>query len=535
MGDESPTVDARTTPARPSGRRRWFSSQVKAAIATVAGVGILLIAALPWYLSDPDVMASVLARVLPDLQAEVAFDRVRLGWVGPIRFEGIRLVPRDGGRPPLAIGSVEIGNGFAGVLLTGGDLGRVRIEGLAADVVFDENRRSNLKDLFEESADVAAAARMKPPAAAVNAPVREASSGARRSPVSMRLEVEDARVRIAGPWTPEPWESDPIDIRATLGPAAGGAHSEWTIEPVQLLTHSRLEPAVATSVLAYIAPVLAEATRTGGEFSLRLTGARLPVGDPAAGALAGVLSMHHVDLGPGPLAVKTIQELPLRLPPPPVVRFADEANVDFRLGDRRIWHTGLEFGVPLKQPGLRLDVHSSGSVGLDDDSLDLKLELPIPAALPQDRPVIAALAGRKISIGVGGTLDEPKVLFDGSIGETAGAVLAEVIERLRKPDTAPLRPDATVLPHGTPPVDSSARSTSPAPASGDESPRPSPLESITSKIPRDLIKDPTADAVIDLVGGVLEEVAKRRAERRAAEAAKSDKPPPREGGRSRPE
>lgn len=535
MGDESPTSDARTTQDHPRRRQRWFSRPVKAVIAAVVGGGMLLVAALPWYLSSPDVMSVTLARVLPDLQAEVAFDRVRMGWIGPIRLDGIRVVPRDGGRPPLAIGSVEIGNGFAGVLLTGGDLGRVRIEGLTADVVFDENRRSNLSDLFAESADMAPAAVVPAPGVPADGPAGEASSHARRSPVSMRLEVEDARVRIAGPWTPEPWESDPIDIRATLGPAAGGAHSEWTIEPVQLLTHSRLEPAVATSVLAYIAPVFAEATRTGGEFSLRLTGARLPVGDPAAGALAGMLSMHHVDLGPGPLAIKTIQELPLRLPPPPVVRFADEANVDFRLGDRRIWHTGLEFGVPLKQPGLRLDVHSSGSVGLDDDSLDLKLELPIPAALPQDRPVIAALAGRKISVGVGGTLDEPKVLFDGSIGETAGAVLAEVIERLRKPETAPQRPDATVLPHGTPPVDSSARSTAPPPDQDpdQDSARPSPLETITSKIPRDLIKDPTADAVIDLVGGVLEEVAKRRAERRAAEAAKSDKPPPQGGSRSR--
>jgi hypothetical protein len=518
MGDDRQTIQE-----RPRGRSRWFSSQIKAAIVTALVATMLVMAALPWYLSTPDMMSQIVARALPDLQADVLFDSVRIGWLGPIRLEGIRVVPRHGERPPLAIGHVEIGNGFAGVLLTGGDLGRVRIEGLAADIVFDEARRSNLRDLFAEPPMDAAPV----PAAA---PAPAGGPHARRSLVSMRLEVEDARVRIAGPWTPEPWESDPIDIRAALGPAARGRHSEWTIQPVQLLTHSRLEPSVASSVLAYIAPVLAEATRTGGEFSLRLTGATLPVGDPAAGTLAGILSMHSVDLGPGPLAIKTIQELPLQLPPPPVVRFADQAHVDFRLGDRRIWHTGLEFGVPLKQPGLRLDVHSSGSVGLDDDSLDLKLELPIPAALPQDRPVIAALAGRKISIGVGGTLDEPKLLFDGSIRETAGDVLAEVIERLRRPEAAPQRPDAIVVPHGTPPVDAEARSTSPAPAPDERPQGQSPLETITSKLPPDLIKDPTADAVIDLVGGVLEEVAKRRAERKAAEAANPGQAPPPRGG-----
>ena len=353
----------------------------------------------------------------------------------------------------------------------------------------------------------------------------------------MRLDVDDARIRIAGPWTPEPWVSDPIDIHATLGPAQRGWHSEWTIEPAQLLTHARLEPTVASSVLAYIAPVLADATRTGGEFSLRLNGATLPVGDPAGGTLAGVLSMHRVDLGPGPLAVKTLQELPLRLPPPPMVRFADEASIDFRLGDRRIWHTGLEFGLPLKQPGLRLDVHSSGSVGLDDDSLDLKFELPIPGDLPQDRPLIASLAGRKISIGVGGTLDDPKLVFDGSIKETAGAALAEVIERLRRPGSVPQRGDAEVVPHGEPPVDANARSTKPVSPEDEQPPEnaapPSALEGIKTKLPPELTQDPTADAVIDLVGDVLQEVAKRRAERRAAEPDAPDQAPPRGPARRR--
>lgn len=505
-------------------KRRWFSSQVRAFLVTIMLGGMLLVAAIPWYLSTPGMMSRVVARAAPDLLAEVTFDRVRIGWLGPIRLDGLRVVPNDGSKPPITIRRVEVSNGFASILMTGGDLGRLRVEGLEADVVYDASRTSNVRHLFAEP--------VPQPAGPT------AGGGRRRSLVSMRLEVDDARVRIVGPWSPEPWVSDPIDIRATLGPAQRGWHSEWTIEPVQLLTHARLEPSVASSVLAYIAPVLADATRTGGEFSLRLNGATLPVGDPAAGTLAGVLSMHRVDLGPGPLAVKTFQELPLRLPPPPTVRFADEADVDFRLGERRIWHTGLEFGIPLKQPGVRLDVHSSGSVGLDDDSLDLKLELPIPAALPQDRPVIASLAGRKISIGVGGTLDEPQVLFDGSIKETAGAALAEVIERLRRPGTVPQRGDAPVEPHGAPPVDTNARSTAP-PSPEDEQPADTPpaaaaLEGLKAKLPPELSQDPTADAVIDLVGGVLQEVAKRRAERKAAEAANPGQEPPRGLRRRRP-
>lgn len=509
------TEHATKTP-QPEAPTRWLSSQIKIILVTVAAVALLTVAVMPWYLSSPGTMSRIVFRLVPELRADVQFDRVRLGWLGPIRLDGIRVAPRDGSTPPLVIRGVEISNGLAAILFTGGDLGRLRVDGLEADVVADAERHSNLAALFAPGPDAS-----QTPPSSEDAPRR------RRSLVSLRLEIDDARVRIAGPWSPDPWVSDPIDIRATLGPAERGWHSEWAIEPVQLLTHAKLEPSVAQGVLAYIAPVLADATRTGGEFSLRLNGATLPVGDPVSGTLAGVLSMHRVDLGPGPLAIKTIQELPMRLPPPPVVRLADEATVDFRLGDRRIWHTGLEFGIPLKQPGLRLDVHSSGSVGLDDDSLDLKLELPIPADLPQDRPLIASLAGRKISVGVAGTLDDPKLVFNGSIRETAGEVVAEILERLKRPDSArqqPSRSDAEVVPHGEPPVDANARSTRPPSPDDEQQPTTATnekIESLKSKLPPELTKDPTADAVIDLVGGVLEQVAKRRAERKAAEAAKS--------------
>jgi hypothetical protein len=200
-------------------------------------------------------------------------------------------------------------------------------------------------------------------------------------------------------------------------------------------------------VLAYIAPIMADATRTSGRFSLRLDGATLPVGAPEEGALSGLLAMHAVDLGPGPLVTRTIQALPIQLPGPPTIRIADESRVEFRLADRKIWHKGLEFGVPLAKPGQRLDIQSSGSVGLDDKALDLKLELPIPADLPQERPLLASLAGRAVSIRIGGALGEPRVNFDGSLRSTAGQVVGELIDRLRTGGAAPRLPQgATPLP-----------------------------------------------------------------------------------------
>ena len=175
------------------------------------------------------------------------------------------------------------------------------------------------------------------------------------------------------------------------------------------------------------------------------------------------------------------------------MRVADESHVKFKLAERRVWHDGLEFGLPLPGEGRRLDVRSSGSVGIDDQALDLKLVLPIPADLRQDRPLLAALAGKTISVGVAGKLGQPQVVFDGSIRQVAGEVARDLIDRVRG---------------GTP--------ATPAPAPG--GPAPAAGEPGGAS---------TGEEVADLVGDVIDELARRRAARRAAEEA--GEVPPRRG------
>lgn len=484
--------DARTAPRSARG---FLWSQARWLLATAALALLAVAAILPTLISTPQRVSRFIADVVPELQADVRIGNVNIGWFGPIVLADLRVVPRDGTAVPIAIRRIEGSHGLAGILFSAGDLGRIRIDGLEADVVFQADRRSNLAGLFQPAGNVAV------PAA--NGPGAAAPASVRRSPFRTRIEIEDACVRIAGPWTPEPWISDPIDVRATLAPHEGGTWSEWTIEPVQLLTNARLEPGVAQGVLAYIAPVLADATRTAGNFSLRLDGARLPVGQPEAGTLAGELAMHEVILGPGPMVAKMIASLPGSLPEPPAIRIADEARVSFRLADQRVWHKGLEFGLPLAKPGQRLDVESSGSVGLVDGALDLLLKLPIPADLPQDRPLLAALSGKTVSLGIGGALGAPQVKFNGSIKAAAGEVVTDLVERLRARAQPPAA--AENVPGKTQPAADTA--------AGSASPRAG---------------ESTADQVLDIVGGVLDEVAKRRAERRAADP--DAVPPPRRGG-----
>jgi len=538
---------------------RWLVFSLLLAIVAV-------IACLPAIVGTPERVTKLIATAIPELAADVKPASVRLGWFGPIVLEDLAIVPRNGDRTPLEVHRVEVEHGLAGILLSAGNLGRVRIEGLRADVVFDKEHRTNLDSIL-------------PPREPGQAP---RGKGPRRAAIALQLDVEDAVVRISGPWTSDPWVSDPIDVKAALGNGADG-YATWTIEPVQLLKQAELQQTVAHEVLAYIVPVFADAARTSGRFSLRLDGATFPVGRPEEAKLAGLLQMHEVVLGPGPLVENMFRSLPMNLPPPPTIRITDEADVAFHLAERRMWHEGLEFGIPLKKSGQRLDVRSQGSVGLDDRSLDLKLSLPIPADLPQDRPLVAALAGKQVSLGVGGVLGEPKVIFDGSIKEAAGQVVVDLIDRWRNgprpqppangpsmapaPQLVPERPagarpaaasTAPPQPGWTPPgtpaprpgsvaaSDAAATQADPTAAvetpSGADRPAADAGSSPTAETPRQKAEKmatdaaakagatpETADAIADIVGGVLDEVARRRAERRAAEAANPEQAPPRRG------
>lgn len=459
---------------------------LKTTLATLVAAALLGAGTLPWWLSQPERLSRIVARAVPELEADVRFESVKLGWAGPLVLEGVSLVPRDGSRSPISIGRIEGSHGLLAMLLSAGDLGRLTVDGLAVDLAFDENHVSNLEGLVRRKPADAADPTPKPTRAAVR----------------MRLEIENAVVRITAPWTTEPWVSEPIDLRVALAPVAEG-WSEWTVEPVQLLTDARMDPPVAWGVLAYVAPVLADAARTSGRFSLAIDGARLPVGDPASGSLSGTLAMHEVVVGPGPMVTNLFQSLPGNLPPPPSIRVADESHVKFALDQRRVRHEGLEFGVPLPGPGRRLDVRSSGTVGLDDQSLDVKLVLPIPADLRQDRPLLAALAGKTISMGVEGRLGEPKIVFDGSIRQVAGDVARELIDRVRG---------------GVPPAPAQV-----PPSAGPGVPPPAPQGAPPGAPPG----AGNGEAVADLVGDVIDEIARRRAARQAAEAA--GELPPRRG------
>ena len=134
--------------------RPFFGPLVWTTLWTALALALLGAAAAPWLLSDPARISRFIARAAPGLQADVAIGSAKIGWAGPIIIDDVKIVPRNGARPPLSIKRIEGSHGLVAMLLSGGDLGRFRIEGLEADVVFDTDRTSNLTGLVlpEEAA-----------------------------------------------------------------------------------------------------------------------------------------------------------------------------------------------------------------------------------------------------------------------------------------------------------------------------------------------------------------------------------------------
>jgi hypothetical protein len=115
------------------------------------------------------------ANLLPELDATVSFERVRLGWMGPIVLEGVKVVPADGREPPVFIRRIEGDHGLLTMLLSGGDLGRFVIEDPTIQLAFDQDHGTNLEQLFRTS-DAP--------------PIVERLPQRRRAAVSVRIDVE---------------------------------------------------------------------------------------------------------------------------------------------------------------------------------------------------------------------------------------------------------------------------------------------------------------------------------------------------------
>ena len=488
-------------------------------------IASVAVALLPRWLVSANGVRQLIIRSIPNLQGDVSVGSASIGWYKPLRIRDIEIHSPGSKSVPIRIGNIKSTQGLLEIIRRGGRLGLVTVNDTEINLTYDENHISNLQETIGKANVI------KQPITQSENSIPSVIQPTGTVDERVRISVQDARVQINGPWTDTPWKSTAIEVEAVLNQYNDGT-KEWSLTPVTILDHAQLNPSVAAGALAYAAPILANTTRASGEFSLVINEARWINGETKTATIDGNLTLHAVDVGPGPMVATIIEALPGELPIPPTIRLAESSKVHFRKSGRYIHHEGLAFGIPLKTSGNRLDITSEGTVGIDDRSIDLTLSLPIPDSLPTDRPLFAALAGKSIKASVEGTLDDPRLKLDASLKRTAAEVATDFIRELNnkknqtKPDEDSSRKSATreQLP-SSPTRDLSMKNQKSQENTKEKDGNAKKLDQLKGLLPKEISDDPTTDAVIDAVGGLLDEVAKRRAEReRLKSKENTDKP-----------
>jgi hypothetical protein len=249
---------------------------------------------------------------------------------------------------------------------------------------------------------------------------------------------------------------DPLAVAVAEGRLDAAPNVQLDPDPMTLtlprgpvLTNVKISPEVSEAILKYIAPVLAGATQSEGQFSLQLDGARVPLMDPKKMDASGQLTVHSVRVVPGPMAkqwvdlAQQIQSLVKRSDPATAqgrqvtLLTIQDQQVNFKVADGRVYHQAMQF-----QMG-DLTCSSEGSVGLDE-TLALTLRMAIPDNWVEGQPLLAGLKGQQLAIPISGTLSRPqmdqravaslsKQLLQGAAQQAVGGEINKALDKLFKP------------------------------------------------------------------------------------------------------
>jgi len=231
----------------------------------------------------------------------------------------------------------------------------------------------------------------------------------------------------------------PLDIGVGQGRLTASPQVIFDPNPQQLflpkgplVSNVQISPQVSETMLKYVAPIVAGATRAEGNFSVTLHETRVPLEDPKAARVLGRLDVHQMRVAPGPMVAELIVLLEQIDRLTKGKQFFQTASapsgnnsltisnrqIDFQVSEGRVYHRNLEFeidGVP---------VRSHGSVGFDQ-TLVLEIEIPIQDKWIERQSALQSLAGQTIKIPIRGTFAKPQ-LDQRAIAELSSQMLQGV-------------------------------------------------------------------------------------------------------------
>ncbi len=403
MDNNLSTTNSRTK----TRRRKWFTLSAVAAVLFV-----LLILAIPTMLGSRWVYEPLLKRLAQD-QFIVDIESVRLRWFSPLEFRGIsirQILEADGNpgaatspTPLVTIRAVQSNRGLIGYLLSGRNLGRVEIIEPKLDIALLEEG-SNLERLIQS----------------IEGRQSDGQPKTKSQPkLDLDLAIRGLSVQV-----------QPVDggaaiqvvpkMNADLSYRALNDQAQLIIQPMQVLDRVELTPELVRLGIGLAVPLLAKSAWFDGRVSLATQEIRVPLANPADSKGDATLTLHQVRSGPSePLIVGALDAL-ARLRGKEASHelvFVDGSQVVLRVEDQRVFHSGLEAGLPRLDP--RLQIATQGFVGLLDRSLDLSIEIPIPIEQLARREQVRQMGVPRVTLPVGGTLDDPEIRWDVLRGESA--------------------------------------------------------------------------------------------------------------------
>ena len=367
-----------------------------------------LVGALPTLVGSRWIYQPLIDQLAAD-KFHVSIDSVRLRWLSPLQLQGIQLSESADGRPLLTIRSVRTDRSLIGYLLGGRKLGRLEIDQptVAVELLKDGTNLERIVQSIDKAAANPDGGKSAPPAFDIDVIVRQMSAK-----VLQETGVEPLVV------------VPPFDVSVSYQAASGDSHLH--IEPTRLLDQVTLTKELIDLGLGHALPMLAKSAWFDGRVSLDIGQIDVPLKNPKQSRAEMLVTLHQVRSGPNDPTINRALDLIAKLRGREASHeliFVDGSKIAVKLADGRVIHEGLEFGFPKMDS--RFQIATSGSVGIEDKTLDLVVQVPVPVEQLARRESVQQLGVPMLRLPITGTLDQPQLNWSAMRGD-ATALLGSI-------------------------------------------------------------------------------------------------------------
>lgn len=346
---------------------------------------------------------------------QLKIEKVHFRWFQPISFKTIQLSntpkkrnPKDqltsasDEAPLVKIDSIRSDRSLLGFLWYGRNLGTIEVINPNIDVRLLEDG-SNLERLIGELTNSS-------PKTDAGDQGPDGDQGSKQPPMmDITIVVKGFHVSVTDEQTQEPiMVIPPFDT--SISYKSIGTDPQVMVAPTKALSQVVITRRLIQLGLAKAVPLLANSTEFDGQVSLECGPMSIPLEHPQDATGTAALTLHSVRTIPADPTILGAIDLMGRLfkrQLPHELIFVDGSTVNVEIANQVVKHEGVRAGLP--KVDQRLQIATSGSVGLVDRKLDLSVELPVPLEHLAKRQTVKQLGVPSIILPIKGSLDKPEL------------------------------------------------------------------------------------------------------------------------------